>query len=310
MSDQTLCAVSVLPEERNGTSVCHLKRTNLLVHAVSLFFFCVFCSYLKKTAAICHAQYNGDIPATLEELVALPGVGPKMAHLTLQVAWRNVVGIGVDTHVHRISNRLGWAKSNTPEQTRVQLEQWLPREYWGVVNVLLVGFGQKVCLPIGPRCSDCRVNALCPTGRANLRYDKRPDKFFPLPPLKSAKQLQQEDEAVAQRELGLAAATGRGGDGSIGSGGGGVKMEDEPQRLDDAAAASPPSSSSAAAAAAASSAPAVKSETPAPVKQERTVSESKQTEAATSTVQSEQSASGGGSVESQSRSRSSFMRQA
>ena len=237
-----------------------------------------------------------------------------MAHLTLQVAWRNVVGIGVDTHVHRISNRLGWAKSNTPEQTRMQLEQWLPREYWGVVNVLLVGFGQKVCLPIGPRCSDCRVNALCPTGRANLRYDKRPDKFFPLPPLKSVKQLQQEDEAVAQRELGLAAATGSGGDSSSGSGsgGGGVKMEDEPQRLDDAAAASPPAASSAAAAAAAPSAPAVKSEAHAPVKQERTVSESKQPEAATSAVQSEQSTSGGGSasVESQSRSRSSFMRQA
>lgn len=260
--------------------------------------------------------------------MALPGVGPKMAHLTLQVAWRNVVGIGVDTHVHRISNRLGWVKSNTPEQTRVQLEQWLPRDYWGAVNVLLVGFGQKVCLPIGPRCAECKVNSLCPTGRANLRYDKRPDKFFPLPPLKTVKQLREEDEAVAQRELGMDAATGSGGggeDSSSVSGAGGVKMEDEPQRFDDADAAaagdSPPASSSAAAAAAAaavSSALAVKCEPPAPLKQEPMAPESKQTETAISnpTVQSEQTggASGGvvgvgGGVGVESRSRSSFMRQ-
>lgn len=92
-----------------------------------LLLFCLFSSFIKRTSAVLKAKYNCDIPATLEELIALPGVGPKMAHLAMQVAWKNVVGIGVDTHVHRISNRLGWVKTNTPEQTRMALEEWLPK---------------------------------------------------------------------------------------------------------------------------------------------------------------------------------------
>ena len=79
-------------------------------------FACVPVSYLKKTAAICHSQYADDIPASLEELMALPGVGPKMAHLAMQCAWMKVVGIGVDTHVHRVANRLGWVQTKQPEQ--------------------------------------------------------------------------------------------------------------------------------------------------------------------------------------------------
>ena len=73
--------------------------------------------------------YNNDIPNSIEELCKLPGVGPKMAYIAMSVAWNNNVGIGVDTHVHRISNRLGWTKvpTKTPEQTRKALEDWLPR---------------------------------------------------------------------------------------------------------------------------------------------------------------------------------------
>lgn len=74
-------------------------------------------------------QYNGDIPNTIEDLCKLPGVGPKMAYLVMKCAWNEVLGIGVDTHVHRISNRLGWHKKSTkqPEDTRKSLEDWLPR---------------------------------------------------------------------------------------------------------------------------------------------------------------------------------------
>jgi endonuclease-3 len=71
-------------------------------------------------------------------------------------------GIGVDTHVHRISNRLGWVESKTPEDTRLQLEDWLPPEYWREVNHLMVGYGQLLCKPIGPMCSTCPVRDLCP----------------------------------------------------------------------------------------------------------------------------------------------------
>lgn len=85
--------------------------------------------YIKETTQICAEKYKGDIPPTVEELVKLPGVGPKMAHITMNVAWGKVTGIGVDTHVHRISNRLGWVKKPTklPEDTRIAVESWLPR---------------------------------------------------------------------------------------------------------------------------------------------------------------------------------------
>jgi endonuclease-3 len=119
---------------------------------------------LKKTAEILLRDYDGDIPPTLDELMALPGIGPKMAYLIMQEAWNKNEGIGVDTHVHRIANRLGWVRTakQTPEHTRKQLEEWLPKRYWRHVNVMLVGFGQTLCRPIGPKCSECPVAQLCP----------------------------------------------------------------------------------------------------------------------------------------------------
>ncbi|KAG7653232.1 DNA glycosylase [Arabidopsis suecica] len=100
---------------------------------------------VKKVAKICLTKNDGDIPRTLEELLSLPGVGPKIAHLVLHVAWNDVQGICVDTHVHRICNRLGWVskpgtkqKTSSPEETRVALQQWLPKEEWVAINFLLV----------------------------------------------------------------------------------------------------------------------------------------------------------------------------
>ncbi|KAL2482192.1 Endonuclease III-like protein 1 [Forsythia ovata] len=125
---------------------------------------------LKKIAKICLLKYDGDIPSTLEELLLLPGIGPKMAHLVMNVGWNNVQGICVDTHVHRICNRLGWVsrtgtkqRTSTPEETRESLQLWLPKEEWVPINPLLVGFGQTVCTPLRPRCGICTVNGICPS---------------------------------------------------------------------------------------------------------------------------------------------------
>ncbi|CAK9157880.1 unnamed protein product [Ilex paraguariensis] len=127
-------------------------------------------SNLKKIAKICLLKYDGDIPSTLEELLLLPGIGPKMAHLVMNVGWDNVQGICVDTHVHRICNRLGWVsrpgttqKTSSPEETRRSLQLWLPKEEWVPINPLLVGFGQTICTPLRPRCGMCSVSGFCPS---------------------------------------------------------------------------------------------------------------------------------------------------
>ncbi|TSK18060.1 Endonuclease III-like protein 1 [Bagarius yarrelli] len=143
--------------------------------------------YLKQATEMIHREFGGDIPDTLEGLVRLPGVGPKMAHLAMAIAWKRVSGIGVDTHVHRISNRLGWTQSTTknPEETRVALEEWLPSDLWPEINWLLVGFGQQVCLPVSPLCSTCLNQHTCPSAHA-ASPPHRPKPGSPLSPRKPA----------------------------------------------------------------------------------------------------------------------------
>jgi endonuclease-3 len=106
--------------------------------------------------------FDGDIPSTAEDLMSLPGVGPKMAYLCLSAAWDIHNGIGVDTHVHRITNLWGWHRTKTPEETRIKLQGWLPREHWHEINTLVVGLGQTVCAPVGRKCGECGLRAVCP----------------------------------------------------------------------------------------------------------------------------------------------------
>ncbi|OAQ28017.1 DNA glycosylase [Linnemannia elongata AG-77] len=131
--------------------------------------------YLKQVAEICRDQYKGDIPDTAEALIALPGVGPKMAYLTLQCAWNKNLGIGVDVHVHRIANRLGWVKTEKdgPEGTREALQSWLPKEHWREINHIMVGFGQVLCLPRGPVCPSCPVQERCPSATGITKSQKK-----------------------------------------------------------------------------------------------------------------------------------------
>ena len=119
---------------------------------------------LARVATIIDQRYGGDVPRDLEEALALPGVGPKCAHLLMQVAWSETRGIAVDTHVHRIAGRLGWTRgAKSAEQTRKQLQAWLPIEHWQELNPLLVGFGQQVCGEL-PACQSCPLAAarVCP----------------------------------------------------------------------------------------------------------------------------------------------------
>ena len=131
------------------------ERLNELIHVVG--FHNNKTKYIKATALILRDQFDSDIPSTAEELMELPGVGPKMAYLCMSACWDKHDGIGVDVHVHRITNLWGWNKTKTPEETRVALQSWLPRDKWHEINKLLVGFGQTVCLPVGRRCGECAL---------------------------------------------------------------------------------------------------------------------------------------------------------
>lgn len=105
-------------------------------------------------------KHNGRVPATIEELIKLEGVGRKTANLVITVGYGQP-GICVDTHVHRICNRWGYVKTKTPEQTEKSLRAKLPREYWIELNDLLVTFGQQICRPLSPKCSQCPLEKLC-----------------------------------------------------------------------------------------------------------------------------------------------------
>ncbi|KAJ3556462.1 hypothetical protein NM688_g2013 [Phlebia brevispora] len=132
--------------------------------------------YIKQAAQKLHDEFDSEVPKTVDELCSLPGVGPKMAFLALQVAWNINVGIGVDVHVHRITNRLGWHKPPTknPEETRLNLQSWLPVELHPEINHLLVGFGQTICAPVGPRCDQCELsNGLCPSAKKAPKKTQR-----------------------------------------------------------------------------------------------------------------------------------------
>ncbi len=115
---------------------------------------------LKKIANILLEQYSGNVPSSMEALLALPGVGRKTANLVLSEAF-GIDAVCVDIHVHRISNRCGWLLSKTPEETEMILREILPLKYWKKINYLLVLYGQKVCRPVSPFCSCCVIKKHC-----------------------------------------------------------------------------------------------------------------------------------------------------
>ncbi|OEH80468.1 endonuclease III-like protein [Cyclospora cayetanensis] len=171
--------------------------------------------FIKAAAETLLKEYEGEVPRTLEGLMRLKGVGRKMANIVMHCgvffslefaylpvagaatqAWNAFEGIAVDVHVHRISNRLGWVKTKTPEETEIALEDCLPRhvaplleadgeaaspsvslsvtpqrdmrQHWEDVNLLLVGFGQQICKPVNPACATCLARLHCPIGRKRL----------------------------------------------------------------------------------------------------------------------------------------------
>ena len=162
--DATTAAASarLFKRARTPQSMARLsvKEIEKLIYPVS--FFRNKAEHVKACCERLVSTYGGRVPSTMEELVTLPGVGRKTANLVLILAFKSLENICVDTHVHRISNRMGWVRTKTPEETEQALYRATDRRWWPYINLYLVTWGQNVCRPVYPRCGDCVIATDCP----------------------------------------------------------------------------------------------------------------------------------------------------
>ena len=152
-----LFSVAATPGDMAKLSVRRLER---LIYPVS--FYRHKARHVKATCRMLVDRFGGKVPMTMEQLLSLPGVGRKTANLVLILAFKSQRNICVDTHVHRISNRLGWVRTRTPDETEHALYRAAAGRWWPYINLYLVTWGQNVCRPLYPRCYDCAIAALCP----------------------------------------------------------------------------------------------------------------------------------------------------
>jgi len=137
-----------------------VRQIETLIYPVS--FYRHKARHIKATCRILVDRFGGRVPRTMADLLLLPGVGRKTANLVLILAFKSERNICVDTHVHRISNRLGWVRTRTPEETEQALYAATDNRWWPYINLYLVTWGQNVCRPVYPRCPACALNDLCP----------------------------------------------------------------------------------------------------------------------------------------------------
>jgi endonuclease-3 len=137
-----------------------VKEIEKLIYPVS--FYRTKARHVKACCRIVLDRFNGQVPASMEKLLTLPGVGRKTANLVLILGFRSGQNICVDTHVHRISNRLGWVKTAQPDETEQALYRATEPRWWPYINLYLVTWGQNVCRPVVPRCGDCVLAEVCP----------------------------------------------------------------------------------------------------------------------------------------------------
>ncbi|KAK7197012.1 HhH-GPD superfamily base excision DNA repair protein [Novymonas esmeraldas] len=164
-SASTAAVTQLMDHELTPSSVQRMGEAGLKKHISCVNFHHRKAAHISQVADILLREYGGKVPREYNQLLALPGVGPKVANLFFLVADDRVVGIGVDTHVHRVSQRLGWVPKTvkSPEDTRKALESWLPREHWANVHFTLVTLGKRVCAAQSPQCAVCVAKDSCPS---------------------------------------------------------------------------------------------------------------------------------------------------
>ena len=145
---------------KTSRALANAKLTDVEKIIKSTGFYHVKSKRIIEVASIIDLKYSGRVPETLEELLELPGVGRKTANCVLVYAF-DKPAIPVDTHVHRISNRLGLVSTRTPEETEIKLMQNIPKEHWIRINDIFVMYGQNICKPISPMCKVCQLKSEC-----------------------------------------------------------------------------------------------------------------------------------------------------
>ena len=167
LSAQTRDAVTAAASERlfrvartpRTMAALTVKQIERLIYPVS--FYRHKAKHVKETCRLIVERHGGRVPDTMEGLLALPGVGRKTANLVLILSFNSRKNICVDTHVHRIANRLGWVRTRTPEQTEQALYKATHPRWWPYINLYLVTWGQNVCRPMYPRCDECVIRQYC-----------------------------------------------------------------------------------------------------------------------------------------------------
>lgn len=154
-ASRRLFAIADEPQRMGRMTVARIQKA---IYPVSF-----YRNKAKAIRGICHGlieRFGGKVPDRIEDLLSLPGVGRKTANLVVTVAYRKA-GICVDTHVHRISNRWGYVRTKSPDETEQALREVLPRRHWITFNDLLVPYGQNLCTPLSPFCTRCPLTGFC-----------------------------------------------------------------------------------------------------------------------------------------------------
>jgi endonuclease-3 len=147
---------------RTPRTIARLTEKQIIKVIYPVSFYRHKAAHVRETCRILVERFGGCVPSTMAELLTLPGVGRKTANLVLILSFRSVKNICVDTHVHRISNRLGWVRTRTPDETEQALYRATRQRWWPYINLYLVTWGQNVCRPIYPRCGACVIREHCP----------------------------------------------------------------------------------------------------------------------------------------------------
>ena len=154
-------AKALFKKYKNAKQLANANKKNIEKIIKKIGFYHQKAKYIIETSKLIEKEFKGKVPKTYEQLMTLPGVGRKVAGCVLVYAF-GIAAIPVDTHCHRIANRLGWVKTKTPEKTELELLKLIPKKQWFLVNDVLVHHGKTICAPISPFCSKCAINEYCP----------------------------------------------------------------------------------------------------------------------------------------------------